>query len=96
MHDYFNEYGVLVHKYGPHYFRTNSIKILKYLSKFTDWIQGKYFVNSFVDKNFYDFSINLNTINKFYNKDFTSTQAKKFLTKISKKKNSKKKIFRLI
>lgn len=84
--DYKNKYGVLVHKYGPHYFRTNNIKIYKYLSRFTDWIPGEYFVNSFVKKNFYEFPINLNTINKFFDKKFNSTQAKNFLKKISIKK----------
>ena len=84
--DYKNKYGVLVHKYGPHYFRTNNKLILKYLSKFTKWIPGKYIVNSYVDRKYYDFPINLNTINKFFNKDFKSFEAKKFLKKISIKK----------
>ena len=88
-YDYKNKYGNLVHKYGPHYFRTNSKEILKYLSKFTKWIPGEYFVNSYVDKNYYDFPINLNTINKFFNKSFNPVQAKKFLAKLSKR-NSKK------
>ncbi len=86
-YDYKNNYGVLVHKYGPHYFRTDNKKILQYLSNFTKWIPGKYTVNSYVDKNFYDFPINLNTINKFFNKKFTSYEAKKYLKKISLKKN---------
>ncbi len=91
-YDYKNEHGVLVHKYGPHYFRTNSKKILKYLSQFTKWIPGKYFVNAYVDKQYFDFPINLNTINKFFKKNLTSKQAKKFLQKISIK-NKKKKNF---
>ena len=88
-YDYKNKYGNLVHKYGPHYFRTNSKKILKYLSKFTKWIPGEYLVNSYVDKKYYEFPINLNTINKFFNKSFNPVQAKKLLTKLSIK-NSKK------
>ncbi len=88
-YDYKDKYGVLVHKYGPHYFRTNSKVIFKYLSKFTKWIPGKYIVNSYVDKDFYDFPINLNTINKFFNKNFKSNEAKNFLKKISIKKIKK-------
>jgi UDP-galactopyranose mutase len=87
--DYKDKYGVLVHKYGPHYFRTNNKIILKYLSKFTKWIPGKYIVNSYVDGKYYDFPINLNTINKFYNKNFKSAEAKKFLKKISIKQIKK-------
>jgi UDP-galactopyranose mutase len=85
-YDFKNKFGVLIHKYGPHYFRTNNKKIFKYLSKFTKWIPGKYIVNAYVDKQFYDFPINLNTINKFFKKNFSSYQAKIFLKKISKKK----------
>ncbi len=90
-YDFKDRYGILIHKYGPHYFRTNSLKIFKYLSRFTDWIPGNYIVNSYVDKNYYDFPINLNTINKFFSKNFKSYEAEKFLKKISiksKKKNN--------
>ena len=87
-YDFKNKFGILVHKYGPHYFRTNSKKILKYLSKFTEWIPGKYIVNSYVNKEYYDFPINLNTINKFFKKNFTSKDAKNFIKKISIKKKS--------
>ena len=88
-YDFKNKYGVLVHKYGPHYFRTNNKQILNYLSKFTKWIPGKYIVNSYVDKEYYDFPINLNTINKFFKKKLSSSQAEKFLKEISKKNNKK-------
>lgn len=37
MYDYEDEHGVLVHKYGPHLFRTNSPRVLQYISQFTDW-----------------------------------------------------------
>src|SRR5919197_5456192 len=36
-HDYFDRHGVLVHKYGPHIFHTNSDKVVEYLSQFTEW-----------------------------------------------------------
>ena len=37
MYDYVDEYGVLVHKYGPHVFHTDNEKLLDYMSKFVDW-----------------------------------------------------------
>ncbi len=89
-YDYKDDYGVLVHKYGPHYFRTDNKNIFKYLSNFTKWIPGKYIVNSYVDGDYYDFPINLNTINKFFKKKFNPIEAEQFLKKISivsKKKN---------
>ena len=35
--DYRNEHGLLIHKYGPHIFHTNSRRIIEYLSQFTEW-----------------------------------------------------------
>jgi len=77
--DYINKSGLLVHKYGPHYFRTNSKKILNYLSKFTEWIKGDYIVKSSVNKHLYDFPINLNTLEKFFKKKLNEKTAKKIL-----------------
>jgi UDP-galactopyranose mutase len=34
-YDFYNDAGVLVHKYGPHIFHTNSEKVFEYLSRFT-------------------------------------------------------------
>ena len=31
------EHGILVHKYGPHIFHTNSRKVYDYLSRYTSW-----------------------------------------------------------
>jgi UDP-galactopyranose mutase len=36
------ENGLLVHQYGPHYFRTNNSQLVDYLSQFTSWIEGNY------------------------------------------------------
>jgi len=36
-YDYYDENGILVHKYGPHIFHTNSKKVWDYLSRFTEW-----------------------------------------------------------
>ena len=36
-YDCHNEYGVLIHKYGPHIFHTNAPRIVEYLSQFTSW-----------------------------------------------------------
>ena len=36
-YDYVNEYGIRVHKYGPHLFHTSNQEVVSFLSKFTDW-----------------------------------------------------------
>ena len=37
-YDCFDEAGVLIHKYGPHIFHTNSKRVFDYLSRFTPWL----------------------------------------------------------
>ena len=37
-YDYLNEYGIRVHKYGPHLFHTNNEKVFNYISKYTEWV----------------------------------------------------------
>lgn len=59
--DYYDEAGVLVHKYGPHYFRTNSDRIKDYLSQFTEWNQVTYRISSFAQGRYWSFPINLAT-----------------------------------
>ena len=36
-YDEYDAHGVLVHRYGPHIFHTNSKKVWDYLSRFTEW-----------------------------------------------------------
>jgi UDP-galactopyranose mutase len=45
-YDYVNEYGIRVHKYGPHIFHTSNDEIVSWLSKFTDWIPYKHKVKA--------------------------------------------------
>ena len=37
-YDCFDAAGVLIHKYGPHIFHTNSKRVFDYLSRFTPWL----------------------------------------------------------
>ena len=36
-YDEYDEHGILVHRYGPHIFHTNSKVVFEYLSQFTEW-----------------------------------------------------------
>lgn len=45
-YDYSNEYGINVHKYGPHIFHTSNEKVVNWLSKFTQWIPYKHRVKA--------------------------------------------------
>jgi UDP-galactopyranose mutase len=53
--------GVLLHKYGPHYFRTNAPRIREYLSQFTKWHEVEYKILSWAEGRYWQFPINLNT-----------------------------------
>ncbi|MEJ2250834.1 MAG: UDP-galactopyranose mutase [Candidatus Lokiarchaeota archaeon] len=85
-YDFYDENGVLIHKYGPHYFRTDSELIVNYLSKFTDWRPYNYKVRVSINGELYPFPINRNTLNQFFKVDLnTEEEAKNFLE--SKKVN---------
>jgi UDP-galactopyranose mutase len=36
-YDYYDQHGILIHKYGPHIFHTNIQKVWDYLAQFTEW-----------------------------------------------------------
>src|SRR5438067_4002080 len=48
-YDHYNQAGILVHKYGPHIFHTNSRDVFDYLSKFTKWRNYEHRVRAHVD-----------------------------------------------
>lgn len=65
-HDYYDEHGVLVHKYGPHIFHTNSQKVVDYLSEFTGWRPYEHRVLARVDDKLLPIPINRTTLNELY------------------------------
>ncbi len=54
--------GTLVHQYGPHYFHTNSIKVMSFLSRFTDWTYYPCVVKVQVGEQLLPFPVNLTTM----------------------------------
>ncbi|HUI29498.1 MAG TPA: UDP-galactopyranose mutase [Candidatus Acidoferrales bacterium] len=61
-YDYYDEHGILVHKYGPHIFHTNSKKVWDYLSKFTEWRPYEHKVLAAVDGLKVPVPFNLNSL----------------------------------
>ena len=84
--------GVLVHCYGPHYFRTNSDRIVAYLSQFTEWHHVDYKILSWTDGRFWPFPINLNTFEQLLGRASTSEEMAAMLAQwrvpIAEPKNS--------
>jgi UDP-galactopyranose mutase len=58
--------GVLIHKYGPHIFHTNSQEIFTYLSRFTKWRPYEHRVLSCVKGILVPMPINRTTLNTLY------------------------------
>src|SRR5437899_2004391 len=48
-YDHYDAAGIMVHKYGPHIFHTNSKDVFDYLSQFTEWRQYQHRVLGVVD-----------------------------------------------
>lgn len=77
-YDHYNEAGILVHKYGPHIFHTNSKEVFDHLSLFTEWRQYEHRVLASVDGQLLPIPINLNTINKMYGLNLSTDEVKAF------------------
>src|SRR3954462_7745756 len=62
-YDCLNGDGILVHRYGPHIFHTNSKQVFDYLSQFTKWRKYEHRVLACVDGKLVPIPINVRTIN---------------------------------
>ncbi len=78
-YDHYDDSGVLVHKYGPHIFHTNSKEVFEYLSRFTEWRPYQHKVLASVDGQLVPIPINLDTINQLYGLNLSSFQMDDFL-----------------
>lgn len=83
--DHYNDDGILVHKYGPHIFHTNSAAVFDYLSGFTEWRPYEHRVLASVDGQLVPIPINLDTINALYGLNLNSEQAEAFLASRAEK-----------
>ena len=74
-YDYLDEHGVLVHRYGPHIFHTNSEDVFEYLSRFTEWRPYEHRVLAKVDgEQLLPIPINRDTVNRLYGLDLRTEE----------------------
>jgi UDP-galactopyranose mutase len=78
-YDKYDDHGVLIHTYGPHYFRTNSPRIKDYLSQFTEWHPVNYTILSRTEGRYWNFPINLNTFEQLIGRPSTSEEMEAWL-----------------
>lgn len=87
-YDEYDEYGILVHKYGPHIFHTNSKKVFDYLSGFTEWIPYEHKVMAKLNGELYPVPINRITLNKLYNLNLKSEEdVKRYYESVKEKRD---------
>ena len=84
-YDYYNNDGILIHKYGPHIFHTNSKEVFEYLGKFTPWRPYEHKVLASVDGQLVPIPINLNTINQLYGLNLNSSEVEDFFASRAEK-----------
>jgi len=84
-YDYYNNDGILIHKYGPHIFHTNSKEVFEYLGKFTPWRPYEHKVLGSVDGQLVPIPINLNTINQLYGLNLNSSEVEDFFASRAEK-----------
>src|SRR5579872_629526 len=82
-YDHYNEDGILVHRYGPHIFHTNSREVFEYLSRFTEWRPYEHRVLASVDGMTLPMPINLDTLNRLYGMNLNSLEAERFLNSLA-------------
>lgn len=72
--DHHNEAGILVHRYGPHIFHTNSQDIVDYLSRFTQWRPYEHRVLADIGGVKVPMPINRTTLNRLYDLELNSDE----------------------
>jgi UDP-galactopyranose mutase len=87
-YDHHDTSGLLVHRYGPHIFHTNSEDVFDYLSRFTEWRPYQHRVRAWVDGRLVPIPINLDTINELYGTRFTSFEMERFLAERAERRDA--------
>ncbi|WP_291295075.1 UDP-galactopyranose mutase [Elioraea sp.] len=84
-HDELDEAGILVHRYGPHIFHTNSDMVLSYLSRFTAWRPYEHRVLARVGASLLPMPINRTTLNRVFGVSLGSeAEAEAFLRRLAR------------
>jgi UDP-galactopyranose mutase len=73
------ETGIEVHRYGSHLFHTSNERVWEYVNRFTAFNNYQHKVWAKHHDHLYPMPINLDTINQFFGKSFSSEQAKYFI-----------------
>jgi UDP-galactopyranose mutase len=65
--------NILVSKYGPHLFHTNSERVWNYIQPFAIWKRWEHTVLSYIDNTFVSVPVNITTVNRLCNQNLQTT-----------------------
>ena len=71
--------GVMVHVYGPHIFHTDDAEVWAYVNRFMEFKPFVNRVKANAQGRIYSLPINLHTINQFFGKTFSPSEARAFI-----------------
>lgn len=74
-----DEYGILIHWYGPHIFHTGNEEVYEWLSRFTDWYAFGHEVVARVGDKLLPVPFNLNTLKMVYGEEKAAVLEKKLV-----------------
>lgn len=78
--------GILIHKYGPHIFHTNSKRVYEYLSRFTKWRDYSHEVLADIYGKKIPVPFNLNSLYMVYDRDKAERLEKKLVSEYGMEK----------
>ena len=79
-YDFFNDDGILIHKYGPHIFHTYSSRVFDYISCFTEWRDYSHEVLADVHGKLMPVPFNLKSLYIAFDKEKASSLEKKLIS----------------
>lgn len=68
MYDYKDEYGILIHQYGPHTFHTKKKYLYDFMCRFSDWIHYELTCGAEIDGKCVPTPFNFSAIDTYYSK----------------------------
>lgn len=77
--------GIMLHKYGPHIFHTDNEEVWNYVSQFSKFMPFVNRVKTTSHGRVFSLPINLHTINQFFNKTLSPSEAKSFVHSLADK-----------
>lgn len=85
--------GIMIHSYGPHIFNTSREDVWRYVNRFASFRSFTNKVKAVSRSGVYSLPVNLLTINQFFRRRFTPTEAREFISARIERTNRKPRNF---